>query len=144
MTSSTSVATLRRWLCGTSLMATSLATPCIAQTAKSLAQKNPVVAQPVPVVSSSTPVVRSYRETLARLFDEPPTFLSLAGFIAARYTFEVLSAVAGPLTRESALAAFQKRSPMDVGGFRVSLNQQCRSSTYITQTMMTLDGRLIG
>jgi hypothetical protein len=33
---------------------------------------------------------------------------------------------------------------MDIGGFRVSFNQQRRSSTYVTQTMMTLDGRLIG
>ena len=109
------------------------------------ARHTPVIAtQPVPVVSSSAPVVRNYRETLARLFDEPPTSLSLAGFIAARYTFEVLSEVAAPLTRQSALAAFQKRSPMDIGGFRVSFNQQRRSSTYVTQTMMTLDGRLIG
>lgn len=109
------------------------------------ARHTPVIAtQPVPVVSSSTPVVRSYRETLARLFDEPPTSLSLAGFIAARYAFEVLSAVAGPLTRESALAAFQKRSSLDIGGFRVSFDQQRRSSTYVNQTMMTLDGRLIG
>lgn len=109
------------------------------------ARNTPVIAtQPVPVVSSSTPVVRSYRETLARLFDEPPTSLSLAGFIAAQYTFSVLSEVAGPLNRQSALAAFQKRSPLDIGGFRVSFNQQRRSSTYVTQTMMTLDGRLIG
>ena len=37
--------------------------------------------QPVPLVNSSLPVVRSYRETLARLFDEPPTPLSLAGYM---------------------------------------------------------------
>ncbi len=109
------------------------------------ARNTPVIAtQPVPVVNSSTPIVRSYRETLARLFDEPPTSLSLAGFIAARYTFEVLNEVSGPLTRQSALAAFQKRGTLDMGGFRISFNQQRRSSTYVTQTMMTLDGRLIG
>ena len=50
----------------------------------------PVIAtQSVPIVSSSIAVVRSYRETLSRLFDKPPTSLSLAGFIAARYTYEV-------------------------------------------------------
>ena len=109
------------------------------------ARNTPVIAtQPVPLVTASLPVVRSYRETLARLFDEPPTSLSLAGFISARYTFEVLNDVDGPLTRQSALAAFQRRTAMDVGGFRVSFNAQRRSSTYVTQSMMTLDGRVIG
>ena len=109
------------------------------------AKNTPVIAtQPVPMVTASMPVVRSYREILARLFDEPPTSLSLAGFIAARYTFEVLNDVDGPLTRQSALTAFQRRAAMDVGGFRVSFNPQRRSSTYVTQSMMTIDGRVIG
>ena len=109
------------------------------------AKSTPVIAtQPVPMVTASLPIVRSYRETLSRLFDEPPTSLSLAGFIAARYTFEVLNDVDGPLTRQSALAAFQRRTAMDVGGFRVSFNPQRRSSTYVTQSMMTVDGRVIG
>ena len=109
------------------------------------ARSTPVIAtQPVPMVNSSVPIVRRYRETLARLFDEPPTPLSLAGFIAAQYTYDVLSDIDGPLTRQSALSAFQRRSAQDVGGFRISFNNQRRSSTYVTQSMMTLDGRLIG
>ena len=109
------------------------------------ARNTPVIAtQPVPMVNASLPVVRNYRETLARLFDEPPTPLSLAGFIAARYTYEVLNEVEGVLTRQTALAAFQRRASRDVGGFRISFNTQRRSSTYVTQSMMTLDGRLIG
>ena len=60
---------------------------------------SPVIAmQAVPKVSSSIAVVRSYRETLSRLFDKPPTSLSLAGFIAARYTYEVLNRMAGAPT----------------------------------------------
>lgn len=109
------------------------------------ARNTPVIAtQPVPMVTASLPVVRSYRETLARLFDEPPTSLSLAGFIAARYTFEVLNEVEGQLNRQSALTAFQRRGNLDVGGFRVSFDAQRKSSAYVTQSMMTLDGRLIG
>ena len=108
-------------------------------------RSTPVIAtQPVPLVTSSIAVVRSYRETLARLFDEPPTSLSLAGFIAARYTYEVLNGMDTSLTRASVLGAFQKRLNLDMGGFRVSFNSQRRSSTYVTQSMMTLDGRLIG
>lgn len=109
------------------------------------ARSTPVIAtQAVPMVNASLPVVRSYRDTMTRLFDEPPTSLSLAGFIAARYTHEVLSDVEGALTRQSALAAFQRRSTLDVGGFRISYNAQRRSSTYVTQSMLTADGRLIG
>lgn len=109
------------------------------------ARNTPVIAtQPVPMVNAGIPIVRSYREALARLFDEPPTSLSLAGFIAARYTHDVLNEAEGPLTRQSALAAFQKRSTLDVGGFRISFNPQRRSSTYVTQSMMTTSGRLIG
>ena len=109
------------------------------------ARATPVIAtQPVPLVNASMAIVRSYRETLGRLFDEPPTPLSLAGFIAARYTYEVLNAVETSLTRQNILAAFQKRASLDMGGFRISFNEQRRSSTYVTQSMLSANGRLIG
>lgn len=109
------------------------------------ARSTPIIAtQPVPLVNASLPIVRSYRDTMSRLFDEPPTSLSLAGFIAARYTFEVLNDIEGAATRQSALAAFQRRASLDIGGFRVSFNPQRRSGSYVTQSMMTVDGRLIG
>lgn len=109
------------------------------------ARNTPVIAtQPVPLLNSSLPIVRSYRETLARLFDEAPNPLSLAGFIAARYTFEVLGDVEGTLTRQSALASFQRRANRDIGGFRVSFDARRRSNTFVTQSMMTPEGRLIG
>ena len=105
----------------------------------------PIIAtQPVPLAINAMPLVRSYRETMSRLFDEPPTPLSLAGFMAARYTYEVLSRVDGRLSRQNALAAFQKRSAMDLGGFRVSFDAQRRSGSYVTQSMLAHDGRLIG
>ena len=103
-----------------------------------------IVTQAVPMVTSGLQVVRSYRETLARLFDEPPTPHSLAGFIAARYAFEVLSDVDGPPTRASVLSAFQRRSNMDVGGYRIAFDPRRRSATYVTQSMLTADGRVIG
>lgn len=109
------------------------------------ARSTPIIAtQAVPMVNASLPVVRSYRDILGRLFDEPPTPLSLAGFIAARYTHEVLGEVEGPLTRQTVLAEFQRRSALNVGGYRVSFNPQRRSATYVTQSMLTLDGRVVG
>jgi hypothetical protein len=109
------------------------------------ARNTPVIAtQAVPMVTDSMAVVRAYRDTLGRLFDEPPTPLSLAGFIAARYTYEVLNDVDGALTRQAALAAFQRRAPADVGGFRVSFNRERRGGAFVTQSMLTVDGRVIG
>ena len=108
-------------------------------------RNTPVIAtQPVPMVNSNFPVVRAYRDALGRFFDEPPTPLGLAGYIAARYTFEVLSEGGGALTRQSALAAFQRRTTLDVGGFRVAYDPRRRGGAYVTQSMLTTDGRVVG
>jgi ABC-type branched-subunit amino acid transport system substrate-binding protein len=105
----------------------------------------PVIAtQVVPLVNSSIPIVRAYREILGRLYDEPPTPHSLAGFIAARYTFETLLGIDGPLNRTTALQAFQRRSAVDLGGFRINLDAKTYSGTYVTQSMISADGRLLG
>lgn len=109
------------------------------------ARNTPVIAtQAVPTVGASIPIVRMYRDVLGRLFDEPPTALSLAGFIAARYTYEVLSDIDGQVTRASALAAFQRRASLDVGGYRIAFDPRRRAGTYVTQSMLTQDGRVIG
>lgn len=108
-------------------------------------RSTPVIAtQAVPMLSASLPVVRDYREVLARFFDEAPTALGLAGFIAARYTHEVLDGVEGPLTRQSALAAFQRRAAVDIGGYRVSYDPRRHGGAFVTQSMLTQDGRVIG
>lgn len=109
------------------------------------ARNTPVMAtQVVPMVNSALPIIRTYRETLARLFDEPPTPQSLAGYIAARYTAEVLSFVTGIPSRQTALLAFQQRHSVDLGGFHVRFNAQGRGGSYVTQSMISAEGRLVG
>jgi ABC-type branched-subunit amino acid transport system substrate-binding protein len=109
------------------------------------ARQTPVfAAQTVPMLNSGMPVVRGYRAALTKFFDEPPTPLSLAGYIAARYTFEVLNKVGSSLSRQTALAAFQKREAVDVGGFRVSYNASGRGSQFVTQSMLTKEGQTVG
>lgn len=103
-----------------------------------------IVTQPVPLVTAPLPIVRRYREVLARLFDEPPAALSLAGFIAARYTYAVLDGVEGPLTRASTLAAFQQRRELDLGGYRIAFQGQRLHAAFVTQAMLTPDGRVVG
>lgn len=109
------------------------------------ARSTPVIAtQTVPMVTSSLPIVRHYREVMARLFDEPPVPLSLAGFVAARATFAVLQGIDGPLTRSAVLSACQRQQPVDLGGLRVSFDAQRRAGGYVTQTMLTAGGRVVG
>ena len=109
------------------------------------ARQTPVfAAQTVPMVNSSLPVVRAYRAAMSKFFDEPANPLSLAGYIAARYTFEVLNRVGAGLSRQTALAAFQKRESIDVGGFMVSYNAAGRGSQFVTQSMLGKDGQMVG
>lgn len=109
------------------------------------ARHTPVIAtQTVPMTTASLPVVRAYRDALARLFDEPPSPLSLAGFMAARYTQQVLVESDGATDRAGTLAAFQRRAVQDLGGFRVAFNGRRPGNGYVTQSMLTTDGRVIG
>jgi ABC-type branched-subunit amino acid transport system substrate-binding protein len=112
------------------------------------ARQTPVfAAQTVPMVNSSLPVVRAYRAAMSKYFDEPANPLSLAGYIATRYTFEVLNKVANNgsgLNRQTALAAFQKRESVDVGGFVVNYNAAGRGSQFVTQSMLGKDGYVVG
>ena len=56
----------------------------------------------------------------------------------------MLQDINGPLTRASALAAFRRRQDMNLGGFTVSFDGRKRSHAYVTQSMLTADGRIVG
>ena len=103
-----------------------------------------IATQVVPMVNANLAVVRNFRTALGRLYDEPPTPLSLAGYIAARYTFEVLQSMDGSITRASAMQAFAKRNVVDLGGYRINPDARSRGTAYVTQSMVSADGRLIG
>ncbi len=105
----------------------------------------PVIAtQAVPPVNGNQPIVRSYRETLNRLFDEPPTPQSLAGYLSARYTQEVMLTLDGGLNRANLLQAFARRLPLDLGGFRINPDLRRKTPAFVTQSMVGADGRLVG
>ena len=103
-----------------------------------------VATQVVPMVNSSLPLVRSFRETLGRLYDEPPTPLSLSGYTAVRYAYEVFRGIDGPLTRASSLLAFQRRAPLDLGGLRIDPGLRRTGSAFVTQGTISSDGRIVG
>lgn len=103
-----------------------------------------IVTQVVPVVTSALPVVRAYRQVLSRLFDEPPTPQSLAGYLSARYAQEVLAEIEGPLNRVTVLTAFQRRATVDLGGFSLGPAMARSATPFVTQSMLSSDGRVIG
>jgi hypothetical protein len=88
-------------------------------------------------------IARRYRAALAKYFDEPPTALSLAGYISARYTAQLMQS-AKSLTRASVYEAFARRSSVDLDGFRIEVANGRLQSAFVTQSMMSLDGRVIG
>ena len=99
--------------------------------------------QAVPVVSSSIPIARRYRQAMVKYFDEPPTALSLAGYISARYTAQVMLS-AKSLNRSAVYEAFVRRQSIDLEGFRVEYDNGKRTSEFVTQSMVSMDGRVIG
>jgi hypothetical protein len=55
-----------------------------------------------------------------------------------------MATVEGTPTRQSTLLAFQQRQAVDMSGFRISFDAKGRSGSYVTQSMITPDGRLVG
>lgn len=106
---------------------------------------SPVIAtQGVPAVNSNVPLVRNFREVLARLYDEPPTAQSLAGFVSARYCAEMLQLVEGGITRASVLQTLAKRLPVELAGLRLNPDTRKRTGVLVTQSMLGADGKIVG
>lgn len=105
-----------------------------------------ILTQVVPNPQTSTqPVVRAYRTLLKQLYDEAPSHLSLAGYLAGRYAAQVVGRFETPPSRAELLAGFQRRPGADLGGFQVSFSGDLkRGSSFVSQTMLTADGRLLG
>jgi hypothetical protein len=103
-----------------------------------------IATQVVPMVNANNPIVKSYRETLSRLYDEPPTPQSLAGFISARFAFELLQGTEGPLTRAAVLQGAQRRYSVELGGLRIDSDSRRKANAFVTQSMIGSDGRIVG
>ena len=105
-----------------------------------------IFAQVVPnPQSNSAPFVRSYRSTLKALFDEPPAPVSLAGYLAGHYAARVLGGLEAGASRGAVLAEFERRRAIDLDGYRIEFApHQGRGSSFVSQTMLGANGRLIG
>ena len=94
--------------------------------------------------SSKVPVVRAYRTALQKYFDEAPSPVSLAGYLAGRYAASVLANVGPGPTRARVLAEFQRRRPLELDGWRLEFDASGRASTFVTQTLLNSQGRFVG
>jgi ABC-type branched-subunit amino acid transport system substrate-binding protein len=106
-----------------------------------------ILTQVVPnPVRSNLAVARDYRALLKKLFDEEPSPMSLAGFVAGLYAGQAFQRAGGSsaATRESLLAELRRRQPVDVRGFRLDFSDGRRGSQFVTETLLTADGRLVG
>lgn len=104
-----------------------------------------IFAQVVPNPHSNTlEVVRRYRAALAGLFDEAPSPVSLAGYLAGRYAVHLLAGSGAAPDRAGVLAAAKRRPALDLGGFRFDFGRSPRGSQFVEQTLRRADGRLIG
>ncbi len=104
-----------------------------------------IVTQVVPnPTTSNLPAARKYRDQLKLLFEEAPSPVGLAGYLAARYFTQVLARIEGPVTRTAAQQAFSRRPEADLDGFGIRFSAgSSRGSRYVTQAMLTADGRLV-
>ena len=89
-------------------------------------------------------MVRHYRHLLRQLFDEAPSHISLAGYLAGRYAAQVLQRMRSAYTRSNVLAEFRRRPAIDLDGYRFDFTLKDRGSAYVTQTLLTREGKLIG
>lgn len=88
------------------------------------------------------PATRRYRALLSRLYDEAPNPMSFAGFLAGRYTAELLNRIDTPLSRANVLDAVRRRPPINLGGIAVDYRAQPRGIGLVTQTLLSSSGKL--
>jgi hypothetical protein len=94
--------------------------------------------------TSKLPVVRTYRAALQRFFDEAPSPVSLAGYLAGRYTASVLAGAGTNPARARVLAEFQRRRPLELDGWHLAFNASGRASSFVSQTLLNSQGNFVG
>jgi hypothetical protein len=102
-----------------------------------------VITQVVPLVTAALPLVRDYKQSLSKFFDEPPSPLSLSGYVSAKLTHKLLSAHS--VRNRAQMASLAKGQwQVDLGGHVLEHDGLQPGKAYVTQSMVSSDGKLIG
>jgi len=119
--------------------------------APSLVQLNPgkgvpvILTQVVPnPARSRMPLIETYRTKLSQLFDELPSTISLAGFVAGSYAASLVGDAGSGLSREAMQTQLARRATKDLNGWRVEFREDRRGSRFVTHTLLSASGQLIG
>lgn len=95
--------------------------------------------------STQSALARRYREQHQRLFDDAPSPAGLAGYVAGRYALRLLARGGANPSRQALLDEVRRRPDADIDGFALRFaDGRGRGSRFVTQTMVTRDGRWIG
>ena len=91
----------------------------------------------VPVVMEHDKIMKIYR-------DEPPSHLTIEGFIAAKLLVSALKAAGKDITPERLSSALRETRKLDVGGYILDFSaQNNRGSNYVDINMLTRKGGLL-
>jgi ABC-type branched-subunit amino acid transport system substrate-binding protein len=97
---------------------------------------------PNPNIAGSA-ILKEHLDAIRTFRDEPPSHLTLEGFIAAKVLVEaVRRAGAGP-TRETILAALQRMGRLDLKGFVVDFSRAGRAESFVDISMIRRNGGLL-
>jgi branched-chain amino acid transport system substrate-binding protein len=104
-----------------------------------------MITQVVPHPAAGTsPLTREYIAALRKFRDEPPSHVSLEGFIAAKVLVEALRSAGAAPTRRSILQALRKAGRLDLDGFAVNLTREGRDTgSAVEMTMIRRNGALL-
>jgi ABC-type branched-subunit amino acid transport system substrate-binding protein len=102
-----------------------------------------ILTQVVPnPVKSRIPVVERFRTQLSQLFDETPSTISLAGYLAGLYAASLVRDSSAD--RDALWEQVARRKTVDLGGWKVDFQGTGRGNQFVNQTLLTERGDLIG
>jgi branched-chain amino acid transport system substrate-binding protein len=98
---------------------------------------------PNPALAESA-LQKEHLDAIHRFRDEPPSHLTLEGFIAANVLVEAMQRAGAAPTRESILTSLQRMGRLDLKGMVVDLTPQGRlASSHVVLTMIRRNGELL-
>ena len=87
---------------------------------------------------------KEHMDAIRKFRDEPPSHLTLEGFMAAKLLVEGIKRAGASPTRESILASMQRLGRVDLGGFSVDLSRNGRDhAAFVDIAMIRRDGALL-
>lgn len=90
------------------------------------------------------PLVLSYRQALARFFDEAPSPVSLAGYVAGRYAAQMFARLGSMPTRSQVLAEVQQRRAVGIDDWPLAFDTSGRGSAFVAQMLLNTHGQFVG